>query len=146
MGPLDLRKHPPRSGYVELDGLMLMPRTIDKLRAMLPGGDPGIYFINGNVQGISGYLLQRLGISEAELREAVRQAVDEVEVARWLRSRVDPASYPAINQTLRRIKPKHSQDPEDFRRLYADTIAAHPELEYVIDIVDADDRRAFEKK
>ena len=31
MEPLDLRNRPPRSCYAELDGLMLMPRTIDKL-------------------------------------------------------------------------------------------------------------------
>lgn len=144
MEPLDLRRHPPRSGYVELDGLMLLPRTIDKLRAMLPGGNAGVYYIDAStMQGISGYLLQRLGVSEDELLEVVRRAADEDEVARWLRERVDPASYEAINQTLRRIKPKHSQDPADFNRIYAETMAAHPELEYVIDIVDADDKRNF---
>jgi len=141
--PLDLRTHPPRSAYVELDGLMLMPRTIDKLRATLPGGHAGVYYIDGPIRGISGYLLRRLGIGEDELREAVRTAKNEPEVAAWLRSRVDTSQYSEINGTLRRIKPKHAEDPEVFRSIYAETMDAHPELLYIIDILEADDRRIF---
>lgn len=144
MEPLDLTVAPPRSCYVELDGLMLMPRTIDKLRATLPGGKPGTYFINGKIKGISGYLLDRLRIGEEELREVVRAAENEDEVARWLRERADASAYPAINQTLRRIKPKHAEDEAYFRELYAETLAQRPDLEYIVDIIEADDRRLFD--
>ncbi|MBV8082846.1 MAG: DUF5069 domain-containing protein [Candidatus Eremiobacteraeota bacterium] len=123
--------------------MMLMPRTIDKLRAMLPGGNLGEYYLNGPTQGISGYLLQRLGIDEKELFEAVRVAKDDGEVAQWLRQRVDPAVYLEINQTLRRIKPEHIPNPEEFRSTYVETMQAHPEIEHLIDIVVADDRRMF---
>ncbi|MBV9271665.1 MAG: DUF5069 domain-containing protein, partial [Candidatus Eremiobacteraeota bacterium] len=123
MDPLDLTKAPPRSPYEELDGLMLMPRTIDKLRAFLPGGDPGEYFINGPIKGISGYLLDRLGISEIELRDAVAGAQSENDVAAWLRTRTDASQYPAINETLRRIRPKHAEDPAIFAEIYAETLA-----------------------
>jgi Domain of unknown function (DUF5069) len=143
MEPLDLRNNPPRSCYVELDGLMLMPRTIDKLRAQLPGGNPGIYFINGKTRGISGYLLERLGITEADLLESVKRAATEDEVAAWLRERTDATQYPAIGATLRRIKPKHAEDEAYFRSEYAETTSEHPELEFIVDIVDADDRRRF---
>ena len=143
MEPLDLRNTPPRSCYSELDGLMLMPRTIDKLRARLPGGDPGVYFINGKIKGISGYLLDRLGISEADLMESVSLAATEDDVAAWLRERTDASQYPAINATLRRIKPKHAEDEAYFRGEYAETMSEHPELESIVDIVDADDRRRF---
>lgn len=146
MEPLDLRARPPRSCYDELDGLMLMPRTIDKLRAMLPGGHAGEYVINlaePHVRGISGYLLERLGIAESDLMEAVRTADDDIGVALWLRERVDTSQYAAINQTLRHIKPKHADDEVFFRNLYAPTLALHPELDFIIDIVEADDRRLF---
>jgi len=143
MEPLDLRNKPPRSCYSELDGLMMMPRTIDKLRARLPGGHPGIYFINGKIKGISGYLLDRLGIAEADLLEFVRLAASEDELAAWLRGRTDVTQYPAINATLRRIKPKHAEDEAYFRSEYAETMKEHPELEFIVDIVDADDRRRF---
>jgi hypothetical protein len=143
MEPLDLRKRPPRGCREELDGLMLMPRTIDKLRAFLPGGNPGEYFINGPIPGMSGFLLGRLGIEEASLLEAVRASEDEAAIANWLRERTDPAQYPAINETLRRIQPKHAQDPEIFGQIYAETLRENPHLEYIVDIVDADDRRIF---
>ena len=122
---------------------MLMPRTIDKLRALLPGGDPGEYFINGKIRGISGYLLERLGVSENELSAAVASAATEDDVAAWLRQRVDTAEYASINETLRRIKPHHSQNPEIFRELYAETMSAHPELKTIVEIIEADDRRLF---
>jgi hypothetical protein len=123
---------------------MLMPRTIDKLRAQLPGGDPGGYFINGRIKGISGYLLERLGIAEADLLAAVARAASDNEVAEWLRERTDPSQYAAINATLRRIRPKHAEDEAFFRDQYAPTLRQHPELEFILDIVDADDRRRFE--
>jgi Domain of unknown function (DUF5069) len=122
---------------------MLMPRTIDKLRATLPGGNPGVYFINEKIMGISGYLLDRLGVGEDELREAVRDAPTEADVTLWLRKRTDPTAYSAINQTLRRIRPKHAQDEAYFRSVYAETLAQDPELEFIVDIIEADDRRLF---
>jgi len=122
---------------------MLMPRTIDKLRAQLPGGDSGGYFINGRIKGISGYLLDRLGIAESELLEAVARERTDDDVAGWLRQRTDASQYPAINATLRRIKPKHAEDEAYLREGYAETLRLHPELEFIVDIVDADDRRIF---
>lgn len=77
MKPLNLSIAAPRSPYEELDGLLFMPRTIDKLRARLPGGDPGTYFINGKIKGMSGYLLERLGITETDLLAAVAAAADD---------------------------------------------------------------------
>lgn len=143
MEPLDLTLRPPRSCYAELDGLLLLPRTIDKLRAFLPGGNPGGYIINGRIKGISGYLLERLGVTEGELREAVARAETEEDVAAWLRENTDSTQYPAINSTLRKIKPKHAENPGIFAEIYAETLAAHPELERIMDIIEADDRRAF---
>jgi hypothetical protein len=144
MEPLDLRMQSPRSCYAELDGLMLIPRTIDKLRAQLPGGHPGAYFINDRIKGISGYLLERLGIDENELREAVAKAASEDQIAAWLRERTDASQYAAINRTLRHIKPKHAQDEAWLRSQYVQTLEAHPELEFIVDILDADDRRSFD--
>lgn len=125
---------------------MLMPRTIDKLRAQLSGGDAGGYYINGRIKGISGYLLERLGIGEDQLRDAIKTAANEPEVAAWLRRHTDTSQYPSINATLRRIKPKHAEDEAVFREVYAQTLAAQPDLEFIVDIVDADDRRVFGDK
>ncbi|HTU71764.1 MAG TPA: DUF5069 domain-containing protein [Candidatus Baltobacteraceae bacterium] len=143
MKPLDLTQQPPRSCYEELDGLIFMPRTIDKLRGLLPGGNPGDYFINGQIPGMSGYLLERLGITEEALFEVVARARDEGEIAAWLRERTDAAQYPVINEEIRRSRPRHAKDPAYFAELYAPTLALHPDLERILDIIDADDRRIF---
>lgn len=123
---------------------MLMPRTIDKLRAQLPGGNSGGYFINGRIKGISGYLLERLGIVEADLLAVVARATSDDEVAHWLRERADPSQYGAVNASLRRIRPKHAENEAFFRDEYASTLRQHPELEFILDIVDADDRLRFQ--
>ncbi|MDE2481328.1 MAG: DUF5069 domain-containing protein [bacterium] len=143
MEPLDLRTRPPRSCYDDLDGLMLVPRTIDKLRGFLPGGNPGEFIINGRIKGISGFLLEQLGITEDELRAVVADAESDDDVAAWLRDHTDPSRYATLNETLRRIKPKHAEDPAYFAEYYRETIAAHPEAETIFDILEADDRRIF---
>lgn len=143
MEPLDLSARPPRSCYEELDGLMFMPRTIDKLRGLLPGGNPGGYVINAKIKGMSGYLLDRLGITEEALSAIVGSAKDDTEVAAWLRDHTDASQYAAINETIRHIKPKHAQDEAYFRELYGETLTTHPQLQYILEIIEADDRRMF---
>lgn len=143
MEPLDLTVKPPRGCYEELDGLMFMPRTIDKVRAMLDGGKKGEYIINAQVTGISGFLLERLGITEAELREAVQNAENDEAVAAWLRTRVDTSLYPKLNATLPRISLEHATDPEFVRNFYKETLAEKPHLKTMFEIIEADDRRMF---
>ncbi|MBV8689631.1 MAG: DUF5069 domain-containing protein, partial [Candidatus Eremiobacteraeota bacterium] len=65
MEPLDLSKAPPRSPKLQLDGLVMLPRTIDKLRASLPGGNLGPY----RIQGFSQRMLDAIGVTEGQLRE-----------------------------------------------------------------------------
>lgn len=96
MEPLDLSLHAPRSPYDELDGLVMMPRTIDKLRATLPGGVPGEFRIRGTSQR----LLEWLGVEEDAIREAVAAAKTDDDVAAWLRSRVDTSKYADHNRRL----------------------------------------------
>ncbi|MBV9971796.1 MAG: DUF5069 domain-containing protein, partial [Candidatus Eremiobacteraeota bacterium] len=67
MEPLDLSKRPPRSPKLELDGLTMLPRTIDKIRATLPGGNLGPY----RIAGFSQRMLDAIGVTEEQLRDAV---------------------------------------------------------------------------
>ncbi|HEY8321287.1 MAG TPA: hypothetical protein VIG46_05795, partial [Candidatus Baltobacteraceae bacterium] len=95
------------------------------------------------IKGMSGYLLERLGVGESELLAVVAAAADDAEVADWLRAHTDATQYAGISATIRAIKPKHTTDPATFGRIYAETLALHPELERVLDIIAADDRRLF---
>jgi hypothetical protein len=65
MEPLDLTISPPRSPRVQLDGLYMLARSIDKIRAQLPGGKPGVYITE---RGLTKVLLEMLGITHDEVR------------------------------------------------------------------------------
>ena len=123
--------------------MIFMPRTIDKLRGFLPGGHPGEFVINAKIKGMSGFLFEQLGVTEAQMLDVVARAETDDDVAAWLRENVDVAKYPALNETMRRIKPKHAEDPAFFADFYAPTLAKHPHLETILEIIEADDRRLF---
>lgn len=97
MESLDLTKAPPRSPYVELGGLLFLARTIDKIRASLPGGNLGSY----QIAGFSTRVLDALGIHEDDLRAVVALARSDDDVLAWVRKHGDPAKYAEINAGLR---------------------------------------------
>jgi len=109
MESLDLTTHPPRSPYQKMEGLFMLPRTIDKLRANLPGGKIGTYTIRGSsplLPGLSLVLLDGIGVTEQRLLEVVERASVEEEIAEWLRQNGDLSTTAALNQKLlgRRIE------------------------------------------
>lgn len=139
MQPLDLRVRPPRSPREKLGSLYMLARTIDKLRANLPGGNMGAFHV---FFGLSKILADHLAIDLQELAAVVRDAESEEQVVDWVRGHSDPSAYGAINADLsrrtqsRHIPPEHR---ERFDSLYeAELRAQHDNL---FDLVDADDRR-----
>lgn len=143
MEPLDLSTRPPRSPGERLGGLIMLGRTIDKLRASLPGGKLGAYYI----RGFSATLLKELGIDEETLRGVVAHAKDENEVAGWVREHSDPARYDEINALLRKRKIADRVDDADFVARYPSIAALSlPHDMPLIDMLDYDDRYMFEKR
>jgi hypothetical protein len=125
---------------VEIGGLYMLARTIDKMRAQLPGGDPGAY----RIPGFSERLLNLLGIAEDDLQAVVAHATSDDEVAVWVRSHSDPSTYREINDTLskRRIGDRTEAEMEAFVKRYP--IAARlPRETLLFDLLDQDDRQAF---
>jgi hypothetical protein len=142
MEPLDLRLRPPRPARQTLLGYYLLPRTIDKLRAELPGGNIGLYLNHDT--GFSAYLVRRLGLDMHEFRQAVAAAPGESEVVAWLAERVDAASAPALNAKLESFVVER-MTPEDqaLIRQRHPVMAVRPDLSNILDIMDEDDRLAF---
>src|SRR5271165_814602 len=134
MEPLDLTKHPPRSPRARLDGVVLVPRTIDKLRASLPGGNLGPY----KVPGFSTRMLDMIGVKEADLLEEVRRANSDEDVAKWLREHADTGKYGQVNEHFEKVTVDGMKDPEDFHRRYP--IAKQRNLMNVFDVLEADDK------
>ena len=139
---LDLRKQPPRGPRETILGFYLLPRTIDKLRAELPGGHPGDYLNHDT--GFSAYVVRRLGLEMTELRNVVANAPDEAAVAEWLRVRIDPATAPALNAKLETfVVERMTPDDQTLVRRRHPVMAARPELSKILDILDADDQHTF---
>ena len=134
MRPVSLRRRPPRDPRARLAGLMMLPRTIDKARALMRGGDPGEYVIS---PGISAWLLAECGFSETEFVELVRCARDEEEIAAVVAARIPPEGREALNASIKalRVADLPEMDRERFVRLHG---AEDDEL--VIDVLVADDR------
>ncbi|HEY2477027.1 MAG TPA: DUF5069 domain-containing protein [Candidatus Cybelea sp.] len=142
MAPLDLRKAPPRSARKTLLGFYFLARTIDKLRAELPGGHLGAYLNHDT--GFSAYVVRRLGLNMDELRAVVANAPDENAIVDWLAERVDPQAAPALNAKLETfvVERMSAQDQELVRRRHP-VMAGRPELSKILDVLDADDEHAF---
>lgn len=142
MEPLDLTTRPPRAPRETLLGLMFLPRTIDKLRAELPGGHVGSYLNHDH--GFSAYALRRAGIDMEGLRAVVAAAKDEDEVVAWLRERVDPAVAAEVNRKLESFTvSRMSADDQALIRERHPVMAKRPELDRVLDVLEADDADVF---
>jgi hypothetical protein len=139
MEALDLTKAPPRSPYPELGGLLMLARTIDKLRAMLPGGNIGAY----QIDGFSRRMLQALGIPEDDLRSVIALAGSDDEVAAWVRKHSDPSKYGEINAALESITVGQRLDRPEFVQRYpvAKTL---PHETTLLRMLEMDDAKSFE--
>lgn len=115
-----------------------LPRTIDKLRAELPGGDMGAYLNHDT--GFSAYVVRRLGLQMSELRRAVAEAPNEDALIEWLEPRLDRSTATALNAKLEtfvfeRMKP----EDQELVRTRHPVMASRSELSKILDILEADD-------
>ncbi len=138
MEPLDLTTHPPRSPSVRLGGLLMLARTIDKLRATLPGGNLGQYYI----RGFSAVLLERLGIDEGALSDAVARAKTDDDVVAYVLEHSTASEYGAINAVLRSRLIGDRIAEADFVARYP-IVTSLPREMPVIEMLDYDDRAMF---
>ena len=141
MEPLDLTAAPPRSPRVQLDGLAFLARTIDKMRANLPGGNSGEY----HVDGMSQRMLTIIGIDAAALQDVVARAGSEEEVVAWVRAHADASAYAKathvmLNRAVSDIDPERR---DAFAKKYPGWAAV--ESGKLADIIDADDAAAFSR-
>jgi hypothetical protein len=138
MTPLDLREHAPRSTREAILGFYLLPRTIDKLRAELPGGNLGNYLNHDT--GFSAFVVKRLGLDMNEFRDAVAHAPDEAGVTEWLAARIDPGAAGALNAKLETfVVERMSPADQQLIRERHPVMANRPDLSKILDILDADD-------
>ncbi len=143
MDALDLTQRPPRPPREPLAGLDLImaARTVDKLRASLPGGNLGIYHISG----FSEVLLKKLGITEDEMRAVVQRAAGDADVAAWIAGRSTPEQIAAVNDTIPKRLVKDRVDDPEFVKKYP-LLPTLPGDTPLIDMLPLDDAAAFASK
>ncbi|MBV8425594.1 MAG: cupin domain-containing protein [Candidatus Eremiobacteraeota bacterium] len=136
----DLRAHAPRPPREMLGGLVLLARTIDKVKAKTQG-TLGAYKVT---PGMSGYLFEGLEISEDDFTSAVLELRDDEKIAQWVRSKCDPAKFSAINDKLNARGFRDAEHRKTF-------VPRYPFLEQRLDITNffdmmlEDDKLLFKK-
>ena len=122
-----------------LDGLAMLPRTIDKMRACLPGGNPGVY----HVDGMSERMLKIIGVDPAALQAEVARAASEEEIAAWLRANADTAKYERATHTM--LHRSVADIDPDRRNAFAQKYPNYADApsDKLVDIIDADDAALF---
>ncbi|HEY7981932.1 MAG TPA: DUF5069 domain-containing protein [Candidatus Eremiobacteraceae bacterium] len=96
---MDLTKDYPRSPRETLLGIPMLPRTIDKARALL-SSTLGEY-VYGEKSSFDMAMLAFLGLSPAQFLEGVRESPDDAAMSRWLASharKTTPADAQAFAQ------------------------------------------------
>ena len=144
MEPLDLETSPPRGPREQLLGVCFLPRTIDKIRAELPGGKTGGYLVAEST--MSSYVLHKIGVKLDELRDVVARAAGENEVVEWLRARVDPAVAAQVNAKLASssIADATPEKLEIIRQRHP-VLADRPEVVNAFEMLELDDARVGAK-
>jgi hypothetical protein len=138
MEALDLTKQPPRGPKESAEGLFFLPRTIDKARARLPGGNPGVY----NIAGFSERLLEHIGVTESDFIEAVAEAKDDHDVVRWLKENAQMDKYAEVAEYIKNRKYSDVKDPVAFAERYP-ILKKHPQTVYLVDMLELDDAEMF---
>jgi hypothetical protein len=120
----------------------MLARSIDKVRAQLPGGKPGAYVTE---RGLTKVLLELLRVTHAEFRDAVASARSDDDVARWLRERSDATRYSEISDRLARwtLADNPPERWEFIDALYPNRPAGPREMVNVFDMLENDDREMF---
>ncbi len=137
MEPLNLSIAPPRAARADVAGIIFLPRTIDKVRATLPGGDLGEY----TIPGLTEMMLEQLGIPLDKFVAAVARASSDDDVAAFVRSACSAETIEHWNDFIRKRQPRGG-DREAACEIYP-WLRDRPDLIVVLDVLDEDDRRLF---
>ncbi len=138
MKPLDLSVEPPRAPRADLDGCIFLPRSIDKVRATLPGGKAGDY----RIEGLTQMMLDTLGIPLDTFTLVVAAADDESEIATFLREHGASAKYASWNAFVTAREPRGGNRAEALT-VYP-WLKERPDLLLVLDVLAEDDHQSFE--
>jgi hypothetical protein len=139
MKPLDLTVAPPRSPRAELGGITFLPRSIDKVRASLPGGQLGEYTIPGFTQ----VMFDTFGLSLDSFTAIVAQASSDTDVWNQVRAQITPEMIEKWHAFVLPRQPRGG-NREEALQAYP-WLKSRPDLILALDVLEEDDRQHFLK-
>jgi hypothetical protein len=137
MDVLDLSTQPPRQPRAELGGIIFLPRSIDKARATLRGGDPGPYVL----RGFTTMMLEHLGIAEDAFVGAVAGASSDADVLAFINGKASAEQIAAWNAFVSARQPRNG-DRVAALEVYP-WLGERPDLTIGLDVLAEDDIRYF---
>jgi hypothetical protein len=138
MDSLDLSKQPPREPRAELDGIIFLPRSIDKARAYLEGGNRNGY----NIPGVTGGMLERFGITNDDFIAAVGTATCDADVVAFVRGHANQTTVDEWNTWVLDREPRGNRNLPEVLEIYP-WLKEQLDLRLVLDILAEDDRRMY---
>jgi hypothetical protein len=112
------------------------------MRAQLPGGKVGVYITE---RGLTKVLLEMLGVTHDQFRDAVARAHSDDDVVHWLRGRSDASRYREISQRLAgwTLADNAPERWDYIDSLYPNRPGGSRETVNVFDLLEKDDREMF---
>ena len=136
---MDLTREFPRSPCDQLEGMMILPRAIDKARAQLEGklGDYIFYGCRFNR-----HLFNTLGVLEDEFLDAVRTTANDEGVLEWIREFVRPERQKVekMNEWVRN-NPPSPEEHEEFRNELERVDPGNDSVETWTELIDLEEGR-----
>src|ERR1700694_4253621 len=139
MRPLDLTAAPPRAPRETLAGVVFLPRTIDKVRATLPGGAIGAY----SIPGFSEMMLAALEIDLDAFTAKVTAALTDDDVAEFVSASTSPDRIAEWNALILARLPRNG-DRNAAHEAYP-WLHKRPDLILALDVLEEDDRQRFNR-
>ncbi len=137
---MDLTTDYPRSPREQLDGMMILPRAIDKARAQL-AGKLGEYVYFGC--RLNRMLFNTFGVTDDEFLDAVRTAPDDDAVLEWVREYVRPerSKIEAMNRKLSAFGPETPEEREEFTQEIDRVDPGNEQIKTWVDLIDLEEGR-----
>ena len=142
---LDLTQRPPRSPRVTLGGYVLLPRILDKCRALIAGKNGEYRF---GAQRMDRHFLNFTGIDEAALQAEVAAGKSDSEILAWVQSNSKTPREPWeiaqwSNYQLQRAADSDAETLQVFAEAVAKFSTTREDIKTWFDLLDLDDYVTF---
>ena len=141
----DLPQRPPRSPRITLGGYVILPRLLDKARA-LAAGTIGEYHSGG--QGMDRHFLHFTGIDEAAIKAEAASGKSDGEILAWVQTNAKTPREPwEIAQWSSYHLQRGPDSDAETLQFFAEAVAKHSptreDIKTWFDLMDLDDYTSF---